>query len=202
MFILELVGTVLGFLCVALLIFRNHWSWPVGFAQVISTMLVFWESKLYAEAGLQIVFAVLQLVGWWAWLTSKSAGRSMEVAATPIRVESLSSAGLIASMISTAGLTVALAWILVAFTDGRAPWIDAFITAASLTAQVLLAARYHENWGYWIVVDMVSIPLYMQRELYAFAVLYGLFLLLAMGGWWSWLQALRSQATESRMEKV
>jgi nicotinamide riboside transporter PnuC len=49
---------------------------------------------------------------------------------------------------------------------------------------------------------MVSIPLYMQRELYAFAVLYGLFLLLAMGGWWSWLQALRSQATESRMEKV
>ncbi len=195
MFLLELVGAALGFLCVALLIYRNHWSWPIGFVQVVVTAVVLWEAKLYAETGLQVVFAVLQLVGWWSWLTSRSADDPSAGAIGPIRVERLSAAGLIRSMLLTGALTGVLAWFLIAFTDGKSPWIDAFIAAASLTAQVLLAARFHENWGFWIVVDLVSIPLYIHRELYALAILYVLFLCLAIAGWWTWQRNIKDQMT-------
>lgn len=199
MFLFELLGAVLGFLCVALLIYRNHWSWPIGFAQVVFTAVVLWEAKLYAETGLQVVFAVLQLVGWWSWLTSRSADDPLAGANGPIRVEKLSATGLILSILLTVALTGLLAWFLLTFTDGQAPWIDAFIAAASLTAQVLLAARFHENWGYWIVVDLVSIPLYIHRELYALAILYVLFLCLAIAGWRAWRQSLHDQSTVGGM---
>ncbi len=79
------------------------------------------------------------------------------------------------------------------FTDGKSPIADAFITAASLTAQYLLAKRYYENWGYWIVVDVLSIPLYVIRDLPVLAVLYVVFLAMAIAGFYQWRTALRNQ---------
>jgi nicotinamide mononucleotide transporter len=89
--------------------------------------------------------------------------------------------------------TFGLAWFLIQFTDGQAPWVDAFIASASLTAQYLLAKRYHANWTYWIVVDLVSIPLYFARGLFPFAILYMIFLGLAIAGWITWYWALQKQ---------
>lgn len=195
MFLLELVSAALGFLCVALLIYRNHWSWPIGFVQVVLTAFVLWHAKLYAETGLQVVFAILQVIGWCAWLQSRSDDRQSAVPVGPIRVKKFAFTGLILSILVTGSLTGLVAWILLTFTDGKSPWIDAFIAAASLTAQVLLAARYRENWGYWIVVDLVSIPLYIYRELYALAILYVLFLCLAIVGWWTWQRSIKDQMT-------
>lgn len=138
------------------------------------------------------------MIGWWAWLQSRSDDSQSAVPVGPIRVEKLATTGLILSILVTGALTGLVAWILLTFTDGKSPWIDAFIAAASLTAQVLLAARYHENWGYWIMVDLVSIPLYMHRELYALAILYVLFLCLAIGGWWTWQRSFKDQMANGK----
>ena len=197
MFILEVLATVLGILCVGLLVYRNHWSWPIGLGQVILQGIVLWDAKLYAETGLQAVFAFLQIYGWWAWLTSRNrlSDATQKASITEdIRVETLSPSGWGLSICVTGLGTLALAWFLIQFTDGKAPWVDAFIAAASLTAQYLLAARFHANWTYWIIVDIVSIPLYIRRELYPFAILYVVFLGLAIAGWVSWHRALRRQS--------
>lgn len=200
MFILEVAATILGVLCVGLLVYRNHWSWPIGLGQVILQGIVLWDAKLYAETGLQAVFAVLQVYGWWAWLTSRNQhndATQIESMTREIRVETLTPSGWGLSIGMTGLGTLMLAWFLIQFTDGNAPWVDAFIAAASLTAQYLLAARFHANWTYWIIVDIVSIPLYVARGLYPFAILYVVFLGLAIGGWISWHRALQKQTEDT-----
>jgi nicotinamide mononucleotide transporter len=196
MFILEVVATILGVLCVGLLIYRNHWSWPIGLGQVILQGIVLWDAKLYAETGLQLVFAILQVYGWWAWLASRNHATTEAQGLNrveEIQVETLSPIGWVLSLLAIGLGTFGLAWFLIQFTDGQAPWVDAFIASASLTAQYLLAKRYHANWTYWIVVDIVSIPLYLARGLFAFAILYVIFLGLAIAGWITWYWALKKQ---------
>jgi len=189
----EIIASIFGVLCVALLIYRNHWSWPIGLVQIILTGIVLWETKLYAETGLQVVFAVLQLYGWWAWINSPKQPPSENRANEQIRVERLRPRGSFLVLATTAASTAFLSWLLISYTDGQSPILDAFIASASLAAQCLLTARYIENWHYWIVVDIVSIPLYLSRELYGFAILYVLFLALAFSGWYNWRLALRQQ---------
>lgn len=194
MLALEILSAIFGVLCVGLLVYRSFWSWPAGLVQVLLTGIVLWDAKLYAETGLQIVFAVMQVYGWWAWLSSRRANGDSSPGNSPVRVERLSAPGWLWSSAATVGGTAVMAWLLIQFTDGKSPVLDAFITASSLVAQSLLSARYLENWTYWIVVDIVSIPLYVYRELYPLAVLYVVFLGLAIGGWWSWHQAFQRQS--------
>lgn len=207
---LEILATVCGVACVVLLIRRNHWSWPIGLIQVLLSAVVFWDTQLYAEMCLQGIFAILQVYGWWCWWQAPSdcegrdgneeeLGTTKQPRASPeIVVERLTpaGAGVVATFIVVA--TLLISWLLIRFTPGQAPIADAFVTAASLTAQYLLAKKYWENWHVWIVVDIVSIPLYIQRELYVFAGLYVLFLGLAIGGWVAWRNAWREQMKASR----
>lgn len=198
---LEIVASLFGAACVVLLIFRNHWSWPIGLVQVILTAVVFYQAKLYAETALQVIFAILQVYGWIAWFADSSRGKLNEklpaksfFAPPDIVVEELSLFHRAISLIAIGIGTGVIATLLFTFTNGNSPVADAFITAASLVAQWLLAKRYLENWVIWIVVDVVSIPLYWQRELPFFAILYVLFLVLALLGLRAWLWQVRNQA--------
>lgn len=190
---IEILATILGILCVGLLILRNQWSWPIGLVQVVLQGIVLWNAKLYAETALQGVFWVLQLYGWWAWIASNRNKSTSQSINTPVQVERLSTNASIFFIGLTLLQTILIAWFLMSFTDGKSPIADAFITAASLTAQYLLAKRYYENWGYWIVVDVLSIPLYVIRELPVLSVLYVVFLAMAIAGFYQWRKALRNQ---------
>lgn len=190
---IEILATILGILCVGLLILRNRWSWPIGLVQVVLQGIVLWNAKLYAETALQGVFWVLQLYGWWAWIASNRNKSTSQSINTPVQVERLSTNASIFFIGLTLLQTILIAWFLMSFTDGKSPIADAFITAASLTAQYLLAKRYYENWGYWIVVDVLSIPLYVIRGLPVLAVLYVVFLAMAIAGFYQWRKALRNQ---------
>lgn len=190
----EIIAAVLGVLCVGLLIVRNHWSWPIGFVQVVLTGIVLWNAKLYAETGLQVVFAVLQLYGWWAWFVSLRGGDQTDnQVKSEIEIVRLTAIQRAIALVATGVMTCCLYLLLVSFTDGQAPAADSFIAAASLVAQALLAWRYFENWHFWIVIDLVSIPLYASRELYALALLYVVFLGLAIAGWSIWRRQLQQQ---------
>lgn len=193
---IEILATILGILCVGLLILRNQWSWPIGLVQVVLQGIVLWNAKLYAETALQGVFWVLQLYGWWAWIASTRNKSTSQSINTPVQVERLSTNASIFFIGLTLLQTILIAWFLMSFTDGKSPIADAFITAASLTAQYLLAKRYYENWGYWIVVDVLSIPLYVIRELPVLSVLYVVFLAMAIAGFCQWRTALRNQETQ------
>jgi nicotinamide mononucleotide transporter len=188
MFWIQITATVCGFMCVVLTIRRNIWCWPVGLAQVLLFIVIFYDARLYSDLLLHIVYVGLQLYGWSCWGT-----RSTAESTSQLIVETLQPATLCWWIAGTAGATLALGHTMETWTNAAVPYADAFTTSASLTAQYLLAHRRLENWLFWIVVDVVAIGVYVHKDLIPTAVLYSLFLVLAMIGYVCWRKRLRVQ---------
>lgn len=187
--IIEWSAMALGLINIALLIFRIVWNFAFGIVSVILAGFVMWERKLYGESSLQLFFVFAQLWGWWLWLRigGEEAGSGGRV---PVRWLDWPSRWVWLVVIAAVGLN--LGWALDRFTDAAVPYADAGITGASIAAQILLAFRRIENWLIWIVVDIASVILFIDRELYALAGLYGGMLVMCLFGLKEWIAAERT----------
>ena len=180
MTVVEIIAVACGLACVGLLIKRSIWTWPFGLVQVALYIYIFWQAKLYSDVILHFVYVGLQIWGWAAWVKGNKRANDDEM---PIGV--IGPIGIAVSLAIVATGTAGLAFAM-SFTDAAMPVADAFTTAASLTAQVLLARKVLQNWLLWIAVDVVAIPVYILRELHLTAGLYGVFLILAITGYFTW----------------
>lgn len=178
----EWIATTLGLACVALAAIRSIWTFPVGIAGVSVLGVVVFEARLYSDALLQVFFVAANIYGWLAWSRS-AADRGAVVVGT------LTPRQRLVWMIGIALATAAWGTIMHRLTDAALPWWDAGIAAASVAAQILMAQRRIENWWLWIAVDLASIPLYLVRGLELFAMLYLLYLLLAIWALLAWRRA-------------
>ena len=182
--VIEWIAAGLGVINISLLIFRSVWNFPFGIAMVALYIFVFYEERLYAEAGLQVFFILAQLYGWWLWV--RVGGEDDRV---PVRwLDWLSRAVWVTV---TAALSLNLGWMMHSFTNAVLPYADAGIAGASVAAQILLAYRRIENWLVWIAIDVASVTLYIDRGLYPTAGLYGGFLVLSLIGLKEWIGAER-----------
>jgi nicotinamide mononucleotide transporter len=189
----ELWGDASGLLCVWLVARQHLWNWPIGLVNNAFFFIVFWSSKLYGDAVLQLVFAAIGCYGWWCWVRSRGvvAGTLPVRRTTPREWVSLS--------VSTFLATGVAAWWLSRHTDSPVPLWDASVLTLSLAATYGQARKLVESWWLWIAVDLLSIPLYLVRGLYPTALLYALFLALCFVGLRAWrreLFAARSPALE------
>jgi nicotinamide mononucleotide transporter len=142
--LIEVMGFLTGAVCVLLAVRQNIWNWPIGIANNIIYFVVFWRSKLYADACLQLVYIAISLYGWWKWLHKDASKHEL----TPTRLTSNWEVGALAAV--TALSTVCLYFILHRFTDSTVPLGDATTTALSLTAQYMLSRKLIENWTVWM----------------------------------------------------
>ena len=177
---LEIVAFVLAVVMVVLNMRVNPLAWPLAIISSLLYFALFWSSKLYGDASLQILFAVVALWGWWLWL------RGTEASGAALQVRALGARGrwwLLAAL--------ALAWpatglFLKRYTDTDVPWWDAFPTAASVIGQWLLGRKYIENWAAWVVVNIVSVGLFAYKGLWLTMLLYTLFIAMSFMGWRAW----------------
>jgi nicotinamide mononucleotide transporter len=175
---IEIIAAVCGFFAVALTIRRNVWCWPVGLIQVSLYVWVFFAAKLYSDMLLHVVYVGFQFYGWAQWR-----GAPAEQAPdAPVQVETLPMHQWWLSLGMCGLLTCAIGLPMAAFTDAQWPMADAFVAGTSLVAQWLLARRKLENWYLWIVVDVVALGIFSAKGLWPTAVLYGLFLGMAIAG--------------------
>ncbi len=177
---LELVALLLSLVMVALNMRVNPLAWPLAIVSSLLYFLVFWNSRLYGEASLQIFFAVVALWGWWQWL------RGTMDDGTALRVRALPRPALIGCLVSVALAWPALALFLRHATDSDVPWLDALPTAGSLVAQWLLGRQYVENWPAWLIVNVVSVALFAVKGLWLTVLLYAVFVVLSGIGWRAW----------------
>lgn len=181
---LEATATLLGLAMVVCNIRVVHWGWPLAFTSSVLSWFVMWESKLYANAWLQLFFAVMAVWGWLQWLRGRrDDGRALEVAR-------LRGRGVALSIAAWAALWPAVAWLLSRYTDSAVPWWDAFPTAGSIVGTILLARKFIENWIAWIVVNVVSVTLFVHQGLWWFVALYAVFIVMAIVGWRAWKSRL------------
>ena len=184
---LEIVAFALAIAMVVFNIRVNPLGWPLAIVSSLLYLLLFWNSRLYGEASLQVFFAVVAGWGWWQWL------RGTDAEGQALRVRHLSASARIKVLVAVAVAWPAPALFLRRFTDTDVPWWDAFPTAASLVGQWLLGRKYVENWPVWIVVDIVAAALFAFKGLWLTTLLYVVFVAMACVGWRRW-QAMSSAA--------
>ena len=179
----ELLGFVTGALGVWLTVRANIWNFPVGLANNLFFLALFWAARLYADASLQIVYLVFGVFGWWEWLHGGARrDRRTMGRAKPWAVCALALAIVPVTWVLTVVLTRA---------NDIAPFWDALTTALSLAAQWLLNLKQFENWYFWIAADVIYIPLYFVKVLYLTGLVYLIFLGLCFAGVRAWRRALR-----------
>jgi nicotinamide mononucleotide transporter len=176
---IELLATLLGLANILLVIGRSIWNFPVAIAMVSLFFVLFAEAKLYSDAGLQIFFLAINGYGWWAWRRSQAETGTVVVERLSAAALALWAGGSIAAIV---GWGAAMA----RFTDASHPYWDGAIAMLSVAAQILMSRRYLENWYWWIVVNAISIPLYLIKGLTLTAGLYAVFLVLAVWGLMEW----------------
>lgn len=181
---LEIVAVGLALAMVGCNIREIHWGWPLAIVSSVLYFALFWRSRLYGDAVLQLFFAVVALWGWLQWLR----GRRDDGSA--LTVARLSRAGLARVVGACAVLWPATGLFLKHFTDTDVPWWDAFPTAVSVVGQFLLGRKFIENWAVWIVVNVVSLGLFAYKGLWLTAGLYTLFVALSVLGWRAWQRKL------------
>ena len=174
----DLAGFATGIACVWLAALANIWNFPFGILNGAILGLVFLQQRLFADASLQVVFIVLNLRGLLQWRAGHTVRESDPVFRLPH--------GEHAMLVLAAGALFFPLWYVLGLLRGTAPPIDAAITSLSIVAQWLLNRRVLENWAWWIVIDLISIPLYVSRRLPLIAALYVVFLALCVQGFLRW----------------
>jgi len=185
----ELIAFVLSIAMVVCNIRVNVAAWPLAMAASLLYFVLFWDSRLYGEASLQILFVLVALWGWWQWLKGRGDdGRAL-------RVRALSRKGRLVLLVGVLAAWPLLGSVLRQFTDTDVPWWDALPTAGSVAGQWLLARKYVENWPVWVVVNLISVGLFAWKGLWLTVLLYALFTLMALWGWRAWRRLATAGAT-------
>jgi nicotinamide mononucleotide transporter len=188
----EIFGTLLGVLGVWLMIRQNVWTWPIGILQVTVSAWVFFQTKLYSDALLQVFFFVIQAYGWWHWLHARGIMRR------ELPVTRLSGRGVAAWIITGIAATAAWGELMRRTTDAALPYWDAFILMFSIIAQWLQAQKRLENWAGWMIVNVVATGVYWAKDLRLYAGLYLVFSGMAVMGHIAWRRSLPARAATAR----
>ena len=182
----EWIAAALGIGCVVLLVRRSLWNYPFAIASVVLVGWVYLDTRLYSDALLQLFYVAINLYGWWSW--SRARGGAGEVAVE--RMGWRERAGWLGA---TAAVTIGWGAAMRGLTDASYPWWDAAVAIPSVAAQLLLARRRLENWAVWIAVDLLAVPLYCAKGLWAAAGLYVIYLALSVWGLADWARIGRAR---------
>lgn len=190
--VIEVIGFVTGAACVYGVAKQKLWNWPVGLVNNAAFFMLFLGTGLFADATLQVIFAILAVYGWVTWLKGRNRTQALDV--LPITHATPAAMGIMA--VAIAALTGLVAWVLHTFAGSDIAIPDAFILAGSLGATLWQARKKMEHWWIWIIVDVVSVPLYISRGLVLTAILYVIFLALCVYGLIDWKREEKAQAAE------
>jgi len=183
----EILGFAAGALSVWLFVRQSVWAWPTGIANSAFWLILFWDARLFLDAGLQVVYIVLGVLGWYWWVRGEDRRGHLPVRRTT-RPEALTLAA-----IGITG-TAVLWWAMVRVGDA-APLPDAATTVVSLLAQYMLTRKMLGTWWLWISVDVAYVVLYTNQHLYLTAALQPLFIVLCVLGLRSWRTSMAAPAT-------
>ena len=182
---LEVAGFITGALSVWLAVRQNPWNWPMGVANAVCFLVLFWRARLYGDMALQVLFIAICLLGWYRWLFGGE-GHSR------LRVTRITASAALAYACVGALATAAFTPYLRNVGDAS-PLLDALTTVLSVEAQYLMTRKVIEHWWVWMAADVIYIWLYASRHLYLTSLLYVVFFAMCVVGLRDWLRDSAAQ---------
>lgn len=182
----EMLAVVLGIAYLLLAMRESLWCWYAAFASTTIFLFLFWDVSLLMESALQVYYLLMAVYGWWRWQAGDSADAGLAISRWPLRMHLIAISGVLA-------LSFISGTLLQQWTGAALPFIDSFTTWGSVLTTWMVARKLLENWLYWIVIDSVSVYLYLDRELYLTAALFAAYVVIVIFGYRKWLQHFRNQ---------
>jgi nicotinamide mononucleotide transporter len=177
--LLEIIAVIFGLLSVWYSMKVNILVYPTGIVSVIIYVYICFFAGLYADMGINFVYFIMSVYGWYNWTRPRTDKLRLPVTFSSKQHHLIAVGGTIVSF-------VIIRAVLIAYTDSNVPNIDAFTTSVFIVGMWLMAVKKVENWIYWIIGDIVSVPLYFYKGLVFTSFQYFIFLILAIMGYIAW----------------
>ena len=188
----EVIAVLLGIAYLLLAMRESLWCWYAAFVSTAIFLYLFWQVDLLMESALQVYYLVMAVYGWRQWQRGGNDGeghtKSLSISTWSARKHALAiGAVLLASIVSAA--------LLRQYTQAALPLLDSFTTWGSILTTWMVTRKILENWLYWLVIDSVSIYLYLDRGLYLTALLFLVYLVIVIFGYRKWLLHYRETSS-------
>jgi nicotinamide mononucleotide transporter len=184
---IELIGTILGLIYVWFSIRQSIYTWHFGILTSLIYCWIFLVTKLYAQSALQVYYVVISIYGWWNWSHKTLLANEQE----KLKVSWSSRFLLVRLFLASIILIFLIHYITSIYTDDFFPLVDALIASLSITATWMLTQKKIEHWLIWIFIDIISIVLYLNREMYPTAFLFLGYTIMAGIGYYEWRKEFR-----------
>jgi len=181
--IIEWIAVVSSLTYVVLAAKRMILCWLFAFIGSALFVYLCYVGNLYIESILQLFYVAMAVVGWFSWKRDSDNGG----------INTWSQKNHIFNITLSGILALLLGFVFDNYTNQANPYVDAFTTCFSLSATYMVTRKILGNWVYWIVIDLVSIYLYAERDYYLTAVQYGIFTVLAVYGLRAWQREYKRQ---------
>lgn len=183
--LLEVAAVISGLLCVYLAAKNIIWNWPFAIISVSIYGYIFYHNHLFADMGLQFYFLVINIYGWYFWSHKPATEQKTPVVLVTKKQIWVSFGAIIL-------FTVILGSVL-NYTPASYPYLDSFCAACSIVAQFFMARKVVENWLLWVFVDIVYVGIYVAKGLHLTAVMYAVYILIALIGYFDWKRDYQKQ---------
>ena len=193
------IVAVLASLTYVILATREHRGcWPAAMLGSTIYVIVFFQYQLYMDSALNIFYVVMAIYGWLMWKNSQTeidfvAAASKEK--TNIKkwrgIKHINAIAIIILLSAFSG------FYLDNYTNAAYPYLDSLTTWSSFLATWMVVNKILETWLYWIVIDAASIYLYINKELYFTALLFGLYVIIATYGYLHWKKLYQKNKDET-----
>ena len=185
--VFEIIAVFFGILSVWFSKKVNILVYPTGIISVIIYVYICFFAKLYADMGINFVYFIMSIYGWYFW-TRKTDNKKT----VPIRFCSKQEHFI--NLLMFIFFFISLNYVLKNFTDSNVPVWDSLTTAIFIVGMLLMAKKKVENWIFWIIGDIISIPLYFYKGLVFTSLQFTIFLIIAILGYIEWKQKYKFQS--------
>ena len=196
---IEFFGTIFSLWCVWLVAKNNILTWPVGMIGIVLFGFLFWQIQLYSDFIEQIYFFFMSIYGWWMWSSSKKTKQKDTQTKLKITLNSKQSNRIyvVVIVLGTIAMGYFVGHINLYFPQifpepASFPYLDAFTTVMSFAAIILMAKKRIECWYLWILVDVIGVGLYFEKDVVFVSFLYLIFLFIATKGYFIWRKEFKN----------
>ena len=187
---LDFLTTVLGLIYIWLEYRASIALWIVGVIMPALDIILYWSHGLYGDAGLAAYYTLAAFYGYMVWKFGKKRGQTDKQQLPITHFPLLLVVPVLAFFLAAWGLTY---YVLITWTNSTVPVLDSFTNALSIVGLWTLARKYLEQWLFWMVVDLISCVLYVQKGIPFKALLYGLYVVIAVMGWFKWKKMMNNE---------
>lgn len=183
--VLEILASCFSIIYSLLLMREKISGWAFGIASSVLSIILFYETKLYAQAAISVYYAAVGVYGWVYWIKAKQ--RDEHIHKWEIKLHALAIA------LFTI-LSLCTAYLFKNYTDSASPYLDSFLTLFGLLASIKEARKILTSWIYWLVINVFSAWLYYTQGMNFYAILMIVYAGICIPGYLSWLKIYKTKS--------